>query len=167
VTAAAAPQLHRLDALADTRAFPLACYGTSLMLAVIEFAIDAAYLPSGTALGPLWRGYAAGLGDFIYMVAGMWAGFALVALGLRRLRGMARRERLVSSALAGVFAYLGLAAMANLESRMTTFPQMSDTMLLVVTLAVPTVLSAVIAPLVVRTLAMRRDKAKAARAARN
>jgi hypothetical protein len=98
------------------------------------------------------------------MVLGMWAGFALVALGLRRLRGMARRERVVASALAGVLAYLGLAGMANLESRMTKFPQMSDNMLLFITLAVSTLLSAVVAPAVVRTLAARRDRAKAARA---
>jgi hypothetical protein len=166
VTTRAVPAPVRLAPLAETLAFPLACYGTSLMLAVVEFAIDAAYLPSGTPLAPLWRGYSAGLGDFIYMVLGMWIGFALVALGLRRLQAMARRERVVASALAGVLAYLGLAAMANLESRMTKFPQMSDTMLLVVTLAVPTVLSAMLAPVVVRTLAMRRDRAKADRLAR-
>ena len=163
MTANAPPLPGRFAQLADTLAFPLACYGTSLMLAVIEFAIDAAYLPSGTVLGPLWRSYSGGLGDFTYMVAGMWLGFALVALGLQRLRGLARRERVVASALAGVLAYLGLAAMANLESRMTKFPQMSDTILLVVTLAVPTVLSAIMAPLVVRTLAMKRDRARAAR----
>lgn len=144
--------------MTDTLAFPAACYGTAVMLALVEFAIDLAYQPHGATVAPLWRAAATGLGDFVVMAAAMWLLFALVALGLRRLDRLVRRDRIVAAGLGGVLAYLGLAAMANLESRLTRLPSMSDTMLLALTLAVPTVLSAVVAPVIVTTLAARRDR---------
>jgi len=155
-----------LARIAETLAFPVACYSTAVMLAVVEFAIDAADQPRGASLAPLWRTAATGLGDFLIMAAAMWLLFALVALGLRRLAGLVRRDRIVAAGLAGVLAYLGLAAMANLESRLTTLPRMSDTMLLAITLAIPTMLSAVVAPAIVTTLATRRDRERRARIAR-
>lgn len=133
------------------------------MLAAIEFAVDAAFRPSGTSLGPLWQGYSAGLLQFVAGALGMWFIYVVVAFGLRRLRGMAARERIVSAGLSGVLAYLALAALANLVSRTSRMPQMPPLVLLLLTLAIPTLLAAVLGPAVVRAVASRREKRRASR----